>query len=69
MTNTWTVTVEEDSNGDLVLPIPVDMLSQLGWCEGTDLFWVDNHNGSYTLTTKNPDADDTEIPPNNDVGC
>lgn len=48
----WTVTVERDSEtGELILPLPVDLLSQMGWCEGTELFWYDNKNGSYTLKT------------------
>ena len=50
--NNWTVTVEQDENGELILPLPVDLLSQMGWSEGTDLFWVDNENGTYTLTDK-----------------
>jgi hypothetical protein len=54
-TNQWSVTVEEDSKtGELMLPLPVDVLSQMGWCEGTELFWIDNKDGSYTLT-KNKD--------------
>lgn len=49
--NNWTVTVEEDpETGDLLLPFPSDLLSQMGWAEGTELFWIDNQNGSYTLT-------------------
>ena len=50
--NNWTITVEQDENGELILPLPVDLLSQMGWSEGTDLFWVDNENGTYTLTDK-----------------
>ena len=69
--NKWTVQVEEDNTtGELVLPLPVDMLAQLGWSEGTDLFWIDNHNGSFTLTDKNPDKnEDLDIPLNNEDGC
>ena len=49
--NNWTVTVEEDpATGDLLLPFPPDLLSQMGWAEGTELFWIDNNNGSYTIT-------------------
>lgn len=51
--NTYTVEVQEDiETGELILPIPVDLLSQMGWAEGTDLFWIDNKNGTYTLTDK-----------------
>ena len=40
MANTWTVTVEEDpQTKELVMPLPVDLLAQMGWAEGTELFW------------------------------
>ena len=51
--NTWIVKVEEDpQTKELVMPLPVDLLAQMGWVEGTDLFWVDNNNGTFTLTDK-----------------
>ena len=68
MTNTWTVTLEE-ADGDLILPLPVDLLSQMGWSEGTELFWIDNNNGTFTLTDKAVSVPDEEIPPNNEAGC
>ena len=38
--NTWTVTVEEDpKTGELILPIPDDLLVQMGWAEGDELVW------------------------------
>lgn len=45
----YTVTIEEDENGDLVLPIPADILNHMGWDVGTKLQWIDNGNGSFTL--------------------
>jgi hypothetical protein len=51
--NSFIVEVQKDiETGELILPIPVDMLSQLGWCEGVELFWLDNNNGTYTITDK-----------------
>lgn len=39
-TNHWTVTVEEDpESGDLILPLPQDLLNQAGWYEGDTLLW------------------------------
>lgn len=39
--NNWIVEVHEDpSTGELILPIPTDLLSQMGWDEGTDLWWT-----------------------------
>lgn len=47
---TWTVTVEEDpETGDLVLPLPTELLALQGWVEGDDLDWQDNGDGSWTL--------------------
>lgn len=46
----WTVTVEEDpETGDLILPLPEDMLKLQGWGEGDTLEWIDNGDGSWTL--------------------
>lgn len=37
----YTVELEEDPNTkELLMPIPTDILSQMGWHEGTELFWV-----------------------------
>jgi hypothetical protein len=48
----WTVTVEEaeDGSGDLVLPLPQEMLDLQGWREGDTLDWKDNEDGSWTLS-------------------
>jgi hypothetical protein len=36
----WTVTVEEDpETGDLILPLPDDVLIHAGWREGDTLLW------------------------------
>jgi hypothetical protein len=51
----WTVTVEqaEDGTGDLVLPLPQDMLDLQSWKEGDTLEWTDNNDGSWILTKVN----------------
>jgi hypothetical protein len=47
------VTLETDPvTGELILPIPTELLSQMGWIEGTELFWIDNENGTYSLKEK-----------------
>ncbi len=52
----WTVKVEEDpKTGDLVLPFSPDMLAQVGWDFGDIIQWIDNNNGSWTLTKKDKD--------------
>ena len=50
---TWTVKVEEDENGDLVLPFPADLLSQMGWAEGTELWWDVTEDGKVIVKEKN----------------
>jgi hypothetical protein len=48
----WTVTLEEDENGDLLMPIPTELLAQMGWDEGDTLIWEDAFDGSYSLRKK-----------------
>lgn len=47
----WTVTLEEadDGSGDLVMPLPQDLLDGAGWKEGDTLEWIDNNNGTWSL--------------------
>jgi hypothetical protein len=50
------VTLETDpETGELILPIPTELLSQMGWIEGTELFWIDNENGTFSLEEKKKD--------------
>lgn len=51
----WTVTIEEDpETGDLILPLPQDMLDLQGWIEGDTLEWKDNGDGSWSLSKVSP---------------
>jgi len=53
----WTVTLEEDPDtGEVILPFPEGMLEDLGWSEGTTIYWIDNKDGTFTLTNKEHDA-------------
>lgn len=46
----WTITVEEDpETGELMLPLPADLLVMKGWFEGDTLEWIDNNDGSWSL--------------------
>jgi Antidote-toxin recognition MazE, bacterial antitoxin len=36
----YTVTLDEDENGDLFMPIPADFLDNLGWTEDDVLEWI-----------------------------
>ena len=49
----WAVTLEQDpETGELILPFPADLLSQMGWSEGTDIFWDVQDNGSVIISEK-----------------
>lgn len=48
-TNTWTVELQQDENGDLILPLNPDILAQMGWDEGDTLIWEESFGGSYTI--------------------
>lgn len=51
----WTITVEEDpETGELLLPLPADLLVMQGWIEGDTLEWNDNGDGSWSLTKVSP---------------
>jgi antitoxin component of MazEF toxin-antitoxin module len=49
-----TVILEEadDGTGDLIMPLPQDMLDTLGWKEGDTLTWTIKTNGSIILSKK-----------------
>ena len=48
----WTITVEEadDGSGDIILPLPQELLDLQGWKEGDTLEWTDMGDGSWTMT-------------------
>jgi len=64
----WIVEVVTDPDtGELMLPFPPDLLSQMGWSEGTDLSWIDNENGSFTIKKKEEPV--AIVDTDQDVGC
>ena len=54
---TWQVNIEEDQFGDLYLPLPDDMLTELDWKEGDVLNWIDKGDGTYALVKGQYDSD------------
>jgi len=50
----WTITLEEadDGSGDLVMPLPPELLEIADWKEGDVLDWTDNKDGSWSLSKK-----------------
>ena len=50
----WTVTLDEDvGTGDLILPLPEQLLELQGWCEGDTLNWIDNGDGTWCIQKDN----------------
>lgn len=52
----WTVIVEQDGE-DLILPLPQEMLDQVGWTTGDNLEWVDRGDGTWEIRRKNEPSD------------
>ena len=48
----YEVITQEDENGDVLLPIPPQVLEQLGWKEGTQIDIQIGENGTFYLTRK-----------------
>ena len=42
--------LEQDENGDLVIPFDEELLSEIGWELGDTIQWTENEDGSFTLT-------------------
>lgn len=50
MSTRWEVKVEEDpETGDLILPLPQELLDTQGWKEGDELEWIDNGDGTWCI--------------------
>jgi hypothetical protein len=50
---TWTVHVEQDpATGDLILPLPEDLLAVQGWKSGDTLSWDEGEDGAWMLSKK-----------------
>lgn len=45
----YTVTITEDENGDLILPIPDELCEDLGWNIGDTIEYSDEGDGSLLL--------------------
>ena len=44
------VKIEEDENGDLIIPFDEELMSEIGWELGDTIQWTENEDGSFTLT-------------------
>jgi len=46
----YTIQLEEDEYGNLIMPFTAEMLEEVGWKEGDTLEWTDNKDGSFMIT-------------------
>lgn len=46
----YQVTVEEDENGELILPLPDGLLKEMNWKEGDTLKFNDNKDGTFSMS-------------------
>lgn len=49
MNNTWEVTIEEDAEGNCILPFPKEMMEHAGWLEGDELDFIVNDNDTCAI--------------------
>jgi|TARA_R110000868_G_scaffold122129_1_gene323747 hypothetical protein len=47
------ITQEDEVTGDLLLPIPPQLLAQLGWTEGDEIEFAIDEGGKYILKKTN----------------
>lgn len=45
----YTVVLEQDHTGELLLPLPQELLDAQGWAEGDCLEFSSNGNGGFTI--------------------
>lgn len=46
------VELEQDENGDLILPLSDELCAEAGWKIGDTIEWIDNGDGSWTMRKK-----------------
>ncbi len=53
----WQVELIEDGE-ELILPLPPEMLANLGWQEGDTIEWIDQGDNTWSLKRKMPLANE-----------
>ncbi len=49
--NTFTATVEENlDTGEMIIPLPQEMIEKLGWTEDDEIKWTELPNGEWSLS-------------------
>lgn len=44
-----TVKLEQDAEGNLILPLGDDVMAELGWEIGDTVRWIDNQDGTWRI--------------------
>jgi hypothetical protein len=50
-----------DGSGDVILPLTDEMMESAGWIVGATLVWVDNGDGSFSITKQEEEKSETEL--------
>lgn len=54
----YTISLEQDpETGDLILPLPDELLAEAGWQTGDVLNFTDNGDGTFTMTKKETETE------------
>jgi hypothetical protein len=51
------VTIEQDEDGELILPLGEEIMQGLDWKIGDTVTWTDNGDGSWTLNKKETETE------------
>jgi hypothetical protein len=49
MKDKYTIEVQEDTDGQLFIEFPAELLNQMGWHEDTLIEWLVGDNGSVSI--------------------
>ena len=52
MSKRYTLDVQENTEGELFIEFPPELMAETGWKEGDDLVWTDLKNGTWSLVKK-----------------
>lgn len=50
--------IKDDKTGDLILPLDDEIFAELGWTVGDVVKWVDNRDGTWTISKQTRNEDD-----------
>jgi hypothetical protein len=57
--NKWTIVLDTDpESGDLIMPIPDELMDKMNWQIGDTVIWTDNKDGTWVLSKKQADTKD-----------